>query len=274
MMRRHLHIGVALLAALAAGCMWNPHVEMIPGELNFDRTIVLNHHGLLLHLATPPGPPQGPLLVYATGDGGWHRNDLALFKVIVSWGHPVVGFSAHEYVTNFGNATDTTTPARLARDYLAIINLAKAELHLPATHPVILIGVSRGAGLSVVAAGQRTVQRELSGVLAIALTKEEEYVHWFRRTRGASVRASPDEPSMVEVYQYLPRLGQVPLYVIQSTHDNYLPAEKARALFGPDTNRHRFQPIESNNHNFSDAREEMYAAAREALAFLERFMKK
>ena len=265
---------VLLTVTLATGCLPSRHAELIPGELAFDQTIVLNHHGLSLHLAMPPGPAQGPLLVYATGDGGWHRKDLALYKEIVSWGHPVVGFSAHEYVTNLGNATDTTTPARLARDYLAIIELAKTELHLPATHPVILIGVSRGAGLSVVAAGQRAVQRELSGVLAIALTKEEEYVHWFRRTRDAGVRTAPEEPSMVEVYEYLPRLGSLPLYVIQSTHDGYLPADKARALFGSDTERHRFQPIESNNHNFSDKREEMYAAAREALAFIERFLPK
>jgi len=271
---RIIAVVVLLTAALTSRCVPNPHVEAIPGQIAFDRTIVLNHHGLSLHLAMPPGPPHGPLLVYATGDGGWHRKDLALYREIVSWGHPVVGFSAHEYVTNFGNATDTTTPGRLARDYLAIIRMAKAELHLPDNHPVILVGVSRGAGLSVVAAGQRTVQIELSGVLAIALTKEEEYVRWFRRTPGARVRTVPEEPSMVEVYEYLPRLGPLPLYVIQSTHDNYLPADKARALFGPDTNRHRFQPIESDNHNFSDKREEMYAAAREALAFIERFLPK
>jgi len=265
---------LALAMAVASGCVGNPRAEAIPGALAFDRTIVLNRHGLSLHLAMPPGPPRGPLLVYATGDGGWHRKDLALYREIVSWEHPVVGFSAREYVTNLGTDTDTTTPIRLARDYLAIISLAKTELHLPPAYPVILIGVSRGAGLSVVAAGQRPAQRELSGVLAIALTKEEEYVHWFRRTPGASVRATAEEPSMVEVYEYLPRLGPLPLYVIQSTHDNYLPAEKARVLFGPDTNRRRFQPIESNNHNFSDNREAMYAAAREALAFIERFLPK
>ena len=265
---------VALTGLLAANCVPRPHIEEVPGELQVDRTIVLNHHGLLLHLAAPTAGTPKPLLVYATGDGGWRGKDMALYRQIVSWGHPVVGFSAHEYVTHLGTETDTTTPGRLARDYLVIIATAKAELHLPANHPVILIGVSRGAGLSVVAAGQRPVQRELSGVLAIALTKEEEYVRWFRRTPGARVRVTPEEPAMVEVYQYLPRLGALPLYVIQSTHDGYLPADKARALFGPDTERRRFQPIESTNHNFSDKRDEMYAAAREALLFIERFMAK
>ena len=92
--------------------------------------------------------------------------------------------------------------------------------------------------------------------------------------RQVSWAVGPKEPAMVEVYQYLPRLGALPLYVIQSTHDGYLPADKARALFGPDTERRRFQPIESTNHNFSDKRDEMYAAAREALLFIERFMAK
>lgn len=271
MIRRAALLVVNVLAGLlVAGCIPGAHVEVIPGEVEFDRTIVLNHHGLSVHLAMPPGPSPGPLLVYATGDGGWHRKDLALYRQIVSWGRPVAGFSAHEYVSHLGGAADTTTPARLASDYLAIIALAKAELHLPADHPVILVGVSRGAGLSVVAAGQRTVKPVLTGVLAIALTKEEEYVRTLRRTSGANVRADRQEPSMVEVYQYLPRLRPLPIYVIQSTHDNYLPAAKARALFGPDANDHMFLPIESKNHNFSDAREAMYQAAREALDWLAR----
>ena len=40
-------------------------------------------------------------------------------------------------------------------------------------------------------------------------------------------------PAIIQTYEYLPRLGPQPISVIQSTHDNYLPADVARVLFGP-----------------------------------------
>jgi hypothetical protein len=267
MTERRASIVLALAVTLAAGCTLYPSVETIPGLLEFDRTIVLNEHGQSLHFAIPPGPPRGPLLIYATGDAGWRFKDLALYHAIVSWGRPVAGFSAREYVTHFG--TDTTTPERLGRDYLAIITMARAELHLPPHHPVILVGVSRGAGLSVVAAGERAVRDQLSGVLAIALTREEEYVHGRRLTPDARVLLDPEETSMVQVYEYLPRLGLLPISIVQSTHDEYLPANEARALFGPDTDQRRLDAVAARDHNFSDARQVMYVAAHDALTWIE-----
>ncbi|MBW8868384.1 MAG: hypothetical protein JF610_13840 [Acidobacteria bacterium] len=73
---------------------------------------------------------------------------------------------------------------------------------------------------------------------------------------------------MVDMYEYLAELGDLPIAVIQSTHDRYLPAAKARAQFGPDTAFRWFQSIEASNHNFGGARDHMYAAIQEALAWV------
>jgi hypothetical protein len=123
--------------------------------------------------------------------------------------------------------------------------------------------------LSVVAAGERAVRDQLSGVLAIALTREEEYVHGRRLTPDARVLLDPEETSMVQVYEYLPRLGLLPISIVQSTHDEYLPANEARALFGPDTEQRRLDAVAARDHNFSDARQAMYAAAHDALTWIE-----
>jgi virulence protein VirJ len=72
----------------------------------------------------------------------------------------------------------------------------------------------------------------------------------------------------VDVYEYLPHLGDLPLAVIQSTRDNYLPADAARALFGPDTAHRRFQAIDAGNHSFKGARTELYDAMRAAVAWV------
>jgi fermentation-respiration switch protein FrsA (DUF1100 family) len=220
-----------------------------------DRRIVLNDHPLRLHFSRGARGATHPLLVYATGDGGWHRNDLAAYHRLVAFDYPTVGFDARDYVTHLG-AGETTTPARLAADYARIIAAAKETLDLPADYPVVLVGVSRGAGLSVVAAAQGALRPSIAGVLAVALTKEEEYVA---------------EPELVGVYDYLPRLAATPIAVVQSTRDHYLPAAAARALFGADTPYRWFQPVEARNHSFGGAREQLYDAMQRSLSWLALF---
>src|SRR5205814_1485137 len=214
-----------------------------------DRPIALNEHSLRLHFANPNAgtstDASRPLLVFATGDGGMHRKDLDAYHHLVALGYPIVGFDAHDYVTHLGPQAGTT-PARLAADYEHIIDTARQALHVSAVDPVVLVGVSRGAGLSVVAAGQRTLRNSIAGVVAVALTQEEEYVRWYRRLRGVE-RAR--RPVVVDVYEYLPRLGDMPIAVIQSTRDNYLPAAAARTRFGPDNAHRRFQSIDARNHS-------------------------
>jgi hypothetical protein len=261
---RKAWLALTVIAALA-GCA--PRVHFPAGVLLPDTTIVLNGHPLDLHFANAHAPASRPLLVYATGDGGWHRKDLDTYHRLVSLDYPIVGFDAHDYVTHLGRRTETT-PARLAADYLHIIRTARSALSLEPDRPVVLVGVSRGAGLSIVAAGQRLLRPSIAGVLAVALTREEEYVVWFKRLRLGGPRATHRE--MVETYEYLPLLGTLPVAVIQSTHDHYLPAAEARTLFGPDNDHRRFDPIESRNHSFSDVRATLYARIEASLDWIDR----
>jgi hypothetical protein len=57
--------------------------------------------------------------------------------------------------------------------------------------------------------------------------------------------------------------------VIQSTHDSYLPADAARVLFGPDTERRQFHAIEARDHSFGDARAALYDAIQASLIWID-----
>lgn len=231
----------------------------------FTGALTLNGHPLAVHFANKTAAPERPLLVYTTGDGGWARKDLALYRQIVSWGYPTVGFSAPQYLKHL-RGDETTTPERLGQDYARIIRFADEQLGRAGNAPVVLIGVSRGAGLEVIAAGREGVRRSLGGVIAIALTREEEYVRWFGiRIPGAR---RPAKPVMLEIYDYLPLLGEVPVAVVQSTRDNFLPAAEAARLFGPETATRRFRAIDAGDHSFGGSRQMMYDAAREALDWI------
>jgi hypothetical protein len=256
---------VLACAAVTSSCATHAARAALPGPLPVaDRAIVVNDHALRLHFASGARGPGHPLLVYATGDGGWHRKDLAVYRHLVSFADPTVGFDAHDYVTHLAGS-DSTTPARLAVDYARIIAAAKETLGLPGDYPVVLVGVSRGADLSVVAAAQRSLSASITGVLAVALTKEEEYVkHRAPRLRGEPAAA----PEMVQVYEYLPDIIDMPIAVIQSTRDRYLPAAAARALFGPDRPLRWLQAIEARNHSFGGARDQLYAAIGRSLTWI------
>ncbi|MEO8075773.1 MAG: alpha/beta hydrolase [Acidobacteriota bacterium] len=267
--RRPRTVLVAALLGLVvcAGCRLPLRPALPEGGASLERQLVLNGHRLRLHMHQPGTAAARPLLVYATGDGGWAGKDLGAYRALAGSGDPVVGFDAHDYVRNLGaGLASTTTPARLAHDYQAIIAAAEEAMHLPAGGPVVLVGVSRGAGLSVVAAGAASLRPTLHGVLAVALTREEEYARWRKPIRPMARRRVP---VMIQLYDYLPRLGSLPIAVIQSTNDDYLPAAAARALFGPDTPSHRLVAIQARNHSFAGARDKMYDAMAEALEWID-----
>lgn len=275
MRARKLFVAAALASS---GCGMHREPVIYPPGIQVVRSVVLHGHTVRVHIADTRQSTAAhrPLLVYATGDRGWAGKDLDFYRHLVAWNYPVAGFDAHDYVKHLGPAA-ATTPGALAADYEAIIGAARGALGMQDDDPVVLVGVSRGADLSVVAAGTRLLRARLNGVVAVALTREEEYVKWFgRRLRRAQARANRsgaasgdgDAPKMVQLYDYLPRLGDLPITVIQSTNDNYLPAAEARVLFGPDTPVHHFVPIQARNHSFAGARDRLYDALRAALAGL------
>jgi acetyl esterase/lipase len=259
-MSRLRALAAVLVACTAASCALLVSSPTPDGYERFETAVRLHDHDLTLRLLRPPQHAGGPLLLYATGDGGWWGGDVDVFNQMIPWGYPLAGFSAREYVHHLGPGEDTLRPRELGDDYVAIVERAKAVLGLPPGTRVILVGKSRGSGLAVAAAERARVRPDVQGILAIALTKEEEYV-----TRPAN---GPAPAAMVETYDVLPRLGPIPIAVIQSTRDNYLPAGAARALFGPDTPSRLFLPVDAANHNFDGGIDTLYTDMKKAFDWI------
>jgi fermentation-respiration switch protein FrsA (DUF1100 family) len=64
-------------------------------------------------------------------------------------------------------------------------------------------------------------------------------------------------------------LSSTRLAVIQSTHDQYVPAAESRRLLGSDTPTLRLYEVEAKDHGFSDARENLMQDLDDALRWLE-----
>ena len=247
--------GALLLAAMNA--CGHRIDSSVPRVLTSEAFVTLHGHALRLHLSQPvPDPSPAPLLVYATGDAGWWGKDRAIFNHLKESGYETVGFSAREYVHHLGK--DMLHPSELASDYEAIIATAVAALRMPPATRAVLVGKSRGAGLAVGAAIDSRLNAALAGVLAIGLTREEEYVHGSRS----------QELVMLQTYARVEDLGHVPVAVIQSTNDEYVPAAEARQLLGPNTAWRQLVPIESRDHNFGGATDVLYSEMNRSLQWI------
>lgn len=234
-----------------------PHTR--PRPASSVTSVRLHDHDLTLHLTAPPGEHRQVLLVYATGDAGWWGKDRDMYAHLSQWGYPSVGFSAREYVHHLGK--EAALPGEIAVDYAEIVRAAESALGLPSATRAVLVGKSRGAGLAVAAAGSPGLKPHLAGVLAVALTREEEYVH--RRLRRRSRQLV-----MLQTYSYLPQLGDLPVAVIQSTHDDYVPAAEARELFGEDTPDRELVAIDARDHNFGGALDQLYDEMQRSIAWI------
>lgn len=256
-------VGVLLLAS---GCaVHGPLLGDDSGTLERLQTIVLHKRPVELHFARLRGAPSGaPLVLYVTGDGGWRGADPLVFRTLVQWGYPSAGMEARGYLDHLGDLDERATPRRLARDYANIVARARHELGLAPATPVVLVGFSRGAGLAVLAAGQPGLRASVMGVVAVALTDEEDEV----RLEPEAAASEPRPADTVNPYHLLPRLGSLPVAVIQSTHDRYVAAAEARQLFGADTPTRRLLAIESDGHTFAGARDTLLEALQSSLRWI------
>jgi pimeloyl-ACP methyl ester carboxylesterase len=218
----------------------------MPGWVESETSVVLHDHSLTLHLSSPLPARPGPLLVYTTGDAGWFWKDRELFDHIVTFGYPAVGFSSRDYLRHLGRGVDVLRSGAVAHDYSEVIRTAKQALGVPPDTRVVLVGKSRG---------------QLQGMIAVGLTREEEYVRsrlWRRPKTG----------DMLDTYAALKDLRDLPVAVIQSTHDDYVPAAEARDLLGSDTDDRQLRSIESSDHNFGGARDVLYEEMQRELRWI------
>ena len=195
----------------------------------------------LLHLARPAGDAAPRMLLFhVTGDSGWHGLDPLYFDTLAGRGYTLAGVSARAIRARLGALGTDATPAKLAEEYLRLIAAAEERLRLPAGTPVVITGLSRGAGLAVVAATDPALARRITGVLIMGLTADENNV---RPTAAPYALLEHVEP---------------PLVLLESTHDRHVPAEEARRLFGPDLPNRRMVAIEADGHTFGGHRDELF----------------
>ena len=242
MVRAARDLAVITVALGAAACLSRP--PHFPDGRNFVVHAALGASTIDLEVApVSAATPSRPFIFFTTGDGGWRSGDRDLFACLAAARYPLAGLSAPDYLKHL--RFEPTTRDQLIIDYGTLIDSARRALAIPDDQPMILAGFSRGAGLSVVAASQANRSGSVLGVVAMALGDAEEFVR-----HGDNARTM----AALRPFELLRDPFPVPVAVLVSTRDKYLPAERAQTLFGADGGRRRFHAIESTSHTFAGAR--------------------
>jgi hypothetical protein len=194
---------------------------------------------LSVWIARPLGTAPRPLVLHLTGDSGRHGLDLQLYTAVSRWGYPIAVLSSPDWIGTLPDGV--ATRQSLARDIDCVARAAARAAGVPEDQPLVLLGLSRGAGLAVEAATEAALRGRLRGVVALGLCPLEE------RVRGPEGVGRP--------YRDRSLLVGLRLEVIQSTRDRYMSAAAARQAFGPDTDLQVLWPIEAKSHTFVGGRE-------------------
>ena len=206
------------------------------------------------------GQRGGPPVLLVSGDGGWMHLAPQTASVLAARGFFVAGLSAKQYLSAFTSGQSTLSPADVQRDFKLLVDYAAQG----AAAKPILIGISEGAGLAVLAAVDPAVKASVGGVVGLGMSDENELGWRFRDSIIYLTHGAPKEPTF-SVLEIVDRLAPLPLAQLHSTHDEYVPVQEARRVFEKAGGPKRLWVIEAQDHRFSGRVEEFSQRLLEAM---------
>ena len=216
--------------------------QAIPAETR--ETVVIRGHTLTLRAYGHRG--DIPVIV-SSGDGGWVHLAPHVAEVLASKGYFVLGFDVREYLETFTAGRATLSIEDEPGDYKV---LADAASRGTSAKP-ILIGVSEGAGLSVLAATDTRTKTAIAGVIGLGLPDVNELAWRWKDAIIYLTHGVPREPTF-SVAALIERVAPVPIAAIHSTHDEFVSVAQVRQVFDRAREPKKLWVVDASNHRFSD----------------------
>jgi len=253
---------------------------MLP-DVRFARALVaLSSAALLAGSAAPQttarlairGHPQtlrlygargDPPVIVSSGDGGWIHLAPHVAEVLAAHGYFVAGFDARTYLSSFTSVGTTLGARDEPSDFKVLADFAAEG----AGGKPVLVGVSEGAGLSVLAATDPDVRAAIGGVVGLGLPDITELAWRWKDALIYLTHGVPDEPTF-STTAVVGRMAPTPLAVIQSTHDEFVPFEETRRIMAAAAEPKRLWTVDASNHGFSDNLAALDRCLLEALAWI------
>jgi len=164
------------------------------------------------------GSPQGEPVIISSRDGGWMHLGPHVAEFLAARGFFVIGFDVKHYLAGFTTDRLTLRPEDEPADYRVLTDVAERA---GGKRP-ILIGVSEGAGLSVLAATDAETKADIAGVIGLGLPDLNELGWRWKDMMIYLTHRPADEPSF-SAAAVVNRVAPIPLAAIHSRHDEFVP---------------------------------------------------
>jgi alpha-beta hydrolase superfamily lysophospholipase len=224
------------------------------------RTLSIRGHEQILHLY---GPPAGEPVIVSSGDGGWVHLAPYVAERLAAKGCFVVGFDVKSYLKSFTSETQTLRAEDEPGDYRVLAELASRTT---GKKPV-LIGISEGAGLSVLAATDPGTKSSIAGVIGLGLPDLNELGWRWKDWVIYLTHKEPDEP-LFSAAAIAGGVAPMPLAAIHSTGDEFVPVAEIQRVLENAREPKKLWIVKASNHRFSDNLAEFEERLTEALQWV------
>jgi fermentation-respiration switch protein FrsA (DUF1100 family) len=243
----------ALIAALLFCCP-------LPAEPQILDIAIRGEHLRLRHYAPAAGEHRKVIL--ASGDGGWRGFEKKMASALAAWGYDVYGLNTREYLHRFTHKPSLTA-AEVPEDFQTLIRDAGGSRR----NKVILMGWSAGAAL-VILAGADGSKSAIEGVAAVSLP-ESAFLAWHWWNSLAFLPLIKETGPAFSTLPYVPRVAPLPLMIIQSAKDRYVPEKDRDLLFSAAIQPRRRIFLHAGGHSFPGARKLFFKELRTGLQWLQ-----
>ena len=187
-------------------------------------------------------------------------------ELLATRGFFVIGFDVKGYLSSFTSGRSTLRPEEEPADYRVLTDVAKKATG----RKPILIGVSEGAGLSVLAATDPDTKAAIEGVIGLGLPDLNELAWRWKDMLIYLTHRAADEPSF-STAAIVDRIAPVPLAAIHSAHDEFVPVAEIERVLSAAHEPKRLWIVNASNHRFSDNRDEFDRQLLEAIAWVKTY---
>ena len=211
-------------------------------------TLDLRGQAQTLHLY---GPANGEPVIVSSGDGGWVHLAPHIASVLARRGFFVVGFDAKAYLAGFTSKQRPIDAALEAKDYAALAAFAARSTG----RKPVLVGVSEGAGLSLLAATEARTKTLIAGVVGVGLPDVNELGWRWQDSVIYFTHRVPNEPTF-STATIAANVTPLPLAAIHSTTDEFVSLRDVQRIVANANEPKRLWIVNAADHSFSNNRDE------------------
>jgi dienelactone hydrolase len=224
------------------------------------QTVVVRGHEQTLYVY---GSPGGDPVIVSSGDGGWIHLGPTVAEFLSSRGFFVIGFDTRAYLSSFTAGSSTLRPEDVPADFNALVQRARGS----GGKKPILVGVSEGGGLSLLAASNNEIKSEVAGVIGLGVPSRTELAWRLKDSLIYLTHKVPDEPMFVTA-TIVDKVSPLPFAAIHSTNDEFVPVADIQNIFAHARDPKRLWIVAASNHRFSSNQQEFQSRLLEAIAWV------